>query len=85
MNKLNDNAKLLAAVALAPIIADFLEDVEHILTPEIRQQHTKNLIYKIRKFDKRMMDNASPETVTGQIDIQTEFRKWLSFNFDHVE
>jgi uncharacterized protein YprB with RNaseH-like and TPR domain len=84
MNELNNNAKLLISVAILPVIADLLQVVEHLLTPEIRQQHTKNLIYKIRRFDQRIMNNADPSTVENQIDIQRAARQWMKDNFEHV-
>jgi hypothetical protein len=83
MNKLSPNGKLLAAVALGPIVADFLSDAydEGLLSVEVNQKHVKNLIYKLRKFDEFLIDTADQDAREQQIDIQRSFRQWIAFNF----
>jgi len=76
------NAKLLASVALAPIVADFLEDAE--LTG-LAKMKANMLIKQIRSFDNFIIGNADKEAMEQQIDIQRAFRQWFIFNFSEDE
>tara|TARA_R110000868_G_scaffold119513_5_gene317285 strand:- start:21363 stop:21578 length:216 start_codon:yes stop_codon:yes gene_type:complete len=67
------NGKLLASVALAPIVADFLEDAELKGTAKMK---ANLLISQIRAFDNFILSGADKETIEQQIDIQRAFRQW---------
>lgn len=87
MTEISPNGKLLAAVALLPLCADLISDAYDagLLTPELNQKHVKNLVYKIRKFDRYLMDTADHDAINQQIDIQTAMRQWLNLNFTEDE
>lgn len=72
------NGKLLAAVSLAPIIADLLEDVE---LKGMAKMKANLLINQIRAFDNFILTGASNETIEQQIDIQRALRQWMENNF----
>lgn len=74
---MTDEQKITTIVALLPVFGDLLQDIEPVLHKELRQKHTDNLIYKIRKFDKAIMDHASAETTEQQILMQRAFRQWI--------
>jgi hypothetical protein len=66
--------KLLGAIGIMPVLADFLEDQEF-------NQQTKmvanDLIASIRRFDNYFMRDADIELIDQQIQIQIAFRQWL--------
>tara|TARA_R110000868_G_scaffold309986_2_gene571218 strand:+ start:3418 stop:3675 length:258 start_codon:yes stop_codon:yes gene_type:complete len=76
------NGKLLASVALAPIVADFLEDAELKGTAKMK---ANLLISQIRAFDNFILGNADKDAIEQQIDIQRAFRQWVEFNFTEDE
>ena len=75
---MNQELKLLAAIGILPVLADFLEDLneDKAFRTEMKMA-TQNLINQIRKLDERVMKNASPETSEQQVNIQIAFRQWL--------
>jgi hypothetical protein len=75
---MNQELKLLAAIGIMPVLADFLEDLneDKAFRTEMKMA-TQNLINQIRKLDERVMKNASPETSEQQVNIQIAFRQWL--------
>ena len=75
---MTNNGKLLASIALAPVVADFLEDAG--LKYEAKKRANR-LIAEIRSFDEWIMNNASIETIEQQIEIQRAFRQWIEKNF----
>lgn len=79
---LTEKGKLLAAVGLAPIVADFLEDAG--LRFEAKKRGN-DLIREIRRFDTFIMQQAKIEVVEQQIDIQRAFRQWIETNFTEIE
>jgi hypothetical protein len=68
----------LAAVALAPVVADFLEDSE--LRFEAKKRANR-IIAEIRSFDEWFWKGADMTMIEQQIDIQRSFRQWLNENF----
>jgi hypothetical protein len=78
--------KLLAAIGILPVLADFLEDLneDKAFRTEMKMA-TQNLINQIRKLDERVMKNASPETSEQQVNIQIAFRQWLKTAKDTAE
>ena len=76
----NEQKRMMSAVyRFLPVFADFMEDLNEIgfFTPEIRQKHTKNLIYKIRKFDAFLIAANENHSDVEQIDAQIQFRQVL--------
>lgn len=79
---MTNNGKLLASIALAPIIADFLEDAELKGTAKMK---ANLLINQIRAFDNFILTGASQESIEQQILIQRAFRQWIENNFTENE
>ena len=70
--------KLLAVVALLPVLADLLEDV-----PLYRmcKRHGNAFINEVRKIDNIIIHNAELDAQSQQVDIQRAFRQWLETEF----
>ncbi len=79
---MTNNGKLLAAVALAPVVADFLEDAE--LRFEAKKRANR-IIAEIRSFDEWFWKGAELPMIEQQIDIQRAFRQWIETNFTEDE
>jgi hypothetical protein len=75
---MNNDLKLISSIAILPVLADFLEDLneDKAFRTEMKMA-TQNLISQIRKLDERVMKNATPETSEQQVNIQIAFRQWL--------
>jgi hypothetical protein len=76
------NGKLLAAVALGPVVADFLEDAE--LRFEAKKRANR-IIAEIRSFDEWILKGTESQVHEQQIDIQRAFRQWIETNFTEDE
>jgi hypothetical protein len=76
------NGKLLAAVALAPVVADFLEDAE--LRFEAKKRANR-IIAEIRSFDEWILKGADITMIEQQVNIQRAFRQWIETNFTEDE
>jgi hypothetical protein len=76
---MNNDLKLISSIAILPVLADFLEDLneDKAFRTEMKVA-TLNLISQIRKIDERIMKHASNETSEQQVNIQIAFRQWLS-------
>ena len=75
---MNQELKLLAAIGIMPVLADFLEDLNEDKAFRTDMKiATQNLIGQIRKLDERIMKNASNETSEQQVNIQIAFRQWI--------
>ena len=79
---MTNNGKLLAAVALAPVVADFLEDAK--LRFEAKKRANR-IIAEIRSFDEWILKGAELPMIEQQIDIQRAFRQWIETNFTEDE
>ena len=79
---MKNNGKLLAAVALAPVVADFLEDAE--LRFEAKKRANR-IIAEIRSFDEWILKGADMTMIEQQIDIQRAFRQWMENNLTEDE
>ncbi len=79
---MTNNGKLLAAVALAPVVADFLEDAE--LRFEAKKRANR-IIAEIRSFDEWILKGTESQVHEQQIDIQRAFRQWIETNFTEDE
>lgn len=83
---MNQELKLLAAIGIMPVLADFLEDLNEDKAFRTDMKiATQNLIGQIRKLDERIMKNASNETSEQQVNIQIAFRQWLRTAQNTVE
>ena len=75
---MTNEQKLLAVVALLPVMADLMEDVK------IYNQSKKygNLfINEIRKVDNTIIKDAELEAQSQQVNIQRAFIQWLKNEF----
>ena len=72
--KLNLETKLLGAVGIIPVLADFLEDQDF---NQQMKMVSNDLIASIRRFDNYFMRDADIELIDQQIQIQLLFREWL--------
>ena len=75
---MTNNGKLLAAVALAPVVADFLEDAE--LRFEAKKRANR-IIAEIRSFDEWILKGTESQVHEQQVNIQRAFRQWINENF----
>ena len=66
--------KLLGAIGIIPVLADFLEDQEF---NQQMKMVSNDLIASIRRFDNYFMRDADIELIDQQIQIQLSFRQWL--------
>ncbi len=79
---MTNNGKLLAAVALAPVVADYLEDAE--LRFEAKKRANK-IIAEIRSFDEWILKGTESQVHEQQVNIQRAFRQWIETNFTENE
>jgi hypothetical protein len=70
--------KLIAIVALLPVIADLMEDI-----PLYRmcKRHGNAFIDEVRKVDDVIIKDAELEAQSQQVNIQRAFRQWLETEF----
>ena len=66
--------KLLGAIGIMPVLADFLEDQEF---NQQMKMVANDLIASIRRFDNYFMRDAEIELIDQQVNIQLAFRQWL--------
>jgi hypothetical protein len=66
--------KLLGAIGIMPVLADFLEDQEF---NQQMKMVANDLIASIRRFDNYFMRDADIELIDQQVNIQLAFRQWL--------
>ena len=66
--------KLLGAIGILPVLADFLEDQEF---NQQMKMVANDLIASIRRFDNYFMRDADIELIDQQVNIQRAFRQWL--------
>lgn len=72
--KLKLETKLLGAIGVLPVLADFLEDQDF---NQQMKMIANDLIASIRRFDNYFMRDADIELIDQQIQIQLAFRQWL--------
>ena len=72
--KLKLETKLLGAVGVMPVLADFLEDQDF---NQQMKMIANDLIASVRRFDNYFMRDADIELIDQQIQIQLSFRQWL--------
>jgi len=66
--------KLLGAIGVMPVLADFLEDQNF---NQQMKMIANDLIASIRRFDNYFMRDADIELIDQQVNIQLAFRQWL--------
>lgn len=71
---MKQETKLLGAIGIMPVLADFLEDQEF---NQQMKMVANDLIASIRRFDNYFMRDADIELIDQQINIQLAFRQWL--------
>jgi len=71
---MKQETKLLGAIGILPVLADFLEDQEF---NQQMKMIANDLIASIRRFDNYFMRDADIELIDQQIQIQIAFRQWL--------
>ena len=72
--KLKLETKLLGAVGVMPVLADFLEDQDF---NQQMKMIANDLIASIRRFDNYFMRDADIELIEQQNNINLAFRQWL--------
>jgi hypothetical protein len=75
---MNQEQKLLAVVALLPVMADLIEDVKIY---HQSKRYANLFINEVRKVDNIIIHNAELEAQSQQVDIQRAFRQWLETEF----
>ncbi len=78
---MTEKQKLIAIVALLPVIADLMEDV-----PLFRmcKRHGNAFINEVRKVDNTIIKDAELEAQSQQVDIQRAFRQWIETEFKNI-
>jgi len=71
---MKQETKLLGAIGIMPVLADFLEDQEF---NQQMKMVANDLIASIRRFDNYFMRDADIELIDQQVNIQLAFRQWL--------
>ena len=71
---MKQETKLLGAIGILPVLADFLEDQEF---NQQMKMVANDLIASIRRFDNYFMRDADIELIDQQVNIQLAFRQWL--------
>ena len=71
---MKQETKLLSAIGIMPVLADFLEDQEF---NQQMKMVANDLIASIRRFDNYFMRDADIELIDQKLNIQLAFRQWL--------
>ncbi len=75
---MNHEQKLLAVVALLPVMADLIEDVKIY---HQSKRYANLFINEVRKVDNIIIHDAELEAQSQQVNIQRAFRQWLETEF----
>jgi hypothetical protein len=75
---MNNQQKLLAVVALLPVLADLIEDVKIY---HQSKRYANLFINEVRKVDNIVIHDAELEAQSQQVNIQRAFRQWLETEF----
>jgi hypothetical protein len=78
MRKLTPNEKLIAIVAILPVMADLMEDVKLF---QLSKKYGNLFIDEIRKTDNTIIHDAELEAQSQQVNIQRAFVQWLQNEF----
>jgi Mlc titration factor MtfA (ptsG expression regulator) len=75
---MTNEQKLIAVVAILPVMADLLEDVKIFRMVKI---HGNKFIDEVRKVDNTIIKDAELEAQSQQVNIQRAFLQWLKTEF----
>lgn len=78
MKKLTPNEKLIAVVAILPVLADLMEDVKLF---QLSKKYGNLFIDEVRKTDNTIIHDAELEAQSQQVNIQRAFVQWLQNEF----
>ncbi len=78
MRKLTPNEKLIAVVAILPVMADLMEDIKLF---QLSKKYGNLFIDEIRKTDNTIIHDAELEAQSQQVNIQRAFVQWLQNEF----
>ena len=78
MRKLTPNEKLIAVVAILPVMADLMEDIKLF---QLSKKYGNLFIDEIRKTDNTIIQDAELEAQSQQVNIQRAFVQWLQNEF----
>lgn len=78
MRKLTPNEKLIAVVAILPVIADLMEDVKLF---QLSKKYGNLFIEEVRKVDNTIIRDAELDAQSQQVNIQRAFVQWLQNEF----
>ena len=76
--KLTPNEKLIAVVAILPVMADLMEDVKLF---QLSKKYGNLFIDEVRKTDNTIIHDAELEAQSQQVNIQRAFVQWLQNEF----
>ena len=76
--KLTPNEKLIAVVAILPVIADLMEDVKLF---QLSKKYGNLFIEEVRKVDNTIIRDAELDAQSQQVNIQRAFVQWLQNEF----
>lgn len=76
--KLTPNEKLIAVVAILPVMADLMEDIKLF---QLSKKYGNLFIDEIRKTDNTIIHDAELEAQSQQVNIQRAFVQWLQNEF----
>lgn len=76
--KLTPNEKLIAVVAILPVIADLMEDVKLF---QLSKKYGNLFIEEVRKVDNTIIKDAELDAQSQQVNIQRAFVQWLQNEF----
>jgi hypothetical protein len=78
MRKLTANEKLIAVVAILPVMADLMEDIKLF---QLSKKYGNLFIDEVRKTDNTIIHDAELEAQSQQVNIQRAFVQWLQNEF----
>ena len=78
---MTEKQKLIAIVALLPVIADLMEDIDFF---RMCKRHGNAFINEVRKVDNTIIKDAELEAQSQQVDIQRAFRQWIEAEFKNI-
>lgn len=78
MRKLTPNEKLIAVVAILPVIADLMEDIKLF---QLSKKYGNLFIDEVRKTDNTIIHDAELDAQSQQVNIQRAFVQWLQNEF----
>ena len=78
MRKLTPNEKLIAVVAILPVLADLMEDIKLF---QLSKKYGNLFIEEVRKVDNTIIRDAELDAQSQQVNVQRAFVQWLQNEF----